>query len=95
MRYTIQENSIWAGVVNGILTDRRESQADDSEWIYDDRGSACTIDSVFLNWEDSGGKEYLLQVANAASDNGAGWQKRPIEVAQTRQASGGFAFCPT
>lgn len=54
------------------------------------------IDSVFLNWEDSGAKEYLLQIANAASDNdqgwttvahitdGAGWQKRPIKITLTQ-----------
>jgi hypothetical protein len=68
----------------------------DSAWIYVDLESVCTIDSVFLNWEDSGAKEYLLQIANAASDNdagwttvahvtdGAGWQKRPIKIAQTQ-----------
>jgi F5/8 type C domain len=67
----------------------------DSAWIYVDLGTVCTIDSVFLNWEDSGAKEYLLQIANTPSDNdagwttvahitdGAGWQKRPIKIAQT------------
>jgi hypothetical protein len=64
----------------------------DSAWIYVDLCAVCTIDSVFLNWEDSGGKEYYVQVANAASDNdsgwtnvahitdGTGWEKRPIKL---------------
>ncbi len=64
----------------------------DSAWIYVDLCAVYTIDSVFLNWEDSGGKEYYVQVANAASDNdtgwtsvahitdGTGWEKRPIKL---------------
>jgi hypothetical protein len=68
----------------------------DSAWIYVDLGAVCTIDSVFLNWEDSGAKEYLLQTAIIPSDNdqgwttvahisnGTGWQKRPIKIAQTQ-----------
>ncbi|HUI91860.1 MAG TPA: discoidin domain-containing protein [Chitinivibrionales bacterium] len=77
-------------------TDYKNDPNKDSAWVYVDLGSVCFIDSVFLNWEDSGAKEYLLQVANAASDNdqgwttvshitdGKGWEKRPIKIAQTQ-----------
>ena len=64
----------------------------DSAWLFVDLGSVCTIDSVFINWEHSGAKEYFIQVANVASDNDAGWtdvahiingmawEKRPIKL---------------
>jgi hypothetical protein len=45
----------------------------DSAWMYVDLGAVYTIDSVFLNWENSGGKEYYVQTALAASDNDIGW----------------------
>ena len=64
----------------------------DSAWIYVDLGTVRTIDSVFIDWEHSGAKEYYIQIANAASDNDAGWtnvahiidgmawEKRPIKL---------------
>jgi hypothetical protein len=45
----------------------------DSAWMYVDLGAVYTIDSVFLNWENSGGREYYVQTALAASDNDIGW----------------------
>jgi beta-galactosidase len=77
-------------------TDYKNDPNKDSAWVYVDLGAVFTIDSVFLNWEDSGAKEYLLQIALAASDNdngwttvahitdGKGWEKRPIRIAQTQ-----------
>jgi hypothetical protein len=77
-------------------TDYKNDPNKDSAWVYVDLGAVFTVDSVFLNWEDSGAKEYLLQIALAASDNddgwttvahitdGKGWEKRPIKIAQTQ-----------
>jgi len=45
----------------------------DSAWIYVDLGAVFTIDSVFINWEHSGAKEYYVQAADVASDNDQGW----------------------
>lgn len=77
-------------------TDYKNDPNKDSAWVYVDLGAVFTVDSVFLNWEDSGAKEYLLQIALAASDDddgwttvahitdGKGWEKRPIKIAQTQ-----------
>jgi hypothetical protein len=68
----------------------------DSAWIYVDLGAVYTIDSVFINWEHSGAKEYYVQTADVASDNdqgwtnvahiidGMAWEKRPVKIAQTQ-----------
>jgi hypothetical protein len=68
----------------------------DSAWLYVDLGAVYTIDSVFINWEHSGSKEYYVQTANVASDNDQGWtnvahitdgnawEKRPIKFNQTQ-----------
>jgi hypothetical protein len=68
----------------------------DSAWIYVDLGAVYAIDSVFIDWEHSGAKEYYVQTANAASDNDQGWtnvahitdgnawEKRPVKIAQTQ-----------
>jgi hypothetical protein len=68
----------------------------DSAWIYVDLGAVFTIDSVFINWEHSGAKEYYVQAADVASDNDQGWtnvahitdgnawEKRPIKIVQTQ-----------
>ena len=68
----------------------------DSAWIYVDLGAVITIDSVFINWEHSGAKEYYVQTADVASDNDQGWtnvahitdgnawEKRSIKIAQTQ-----------
>jgi hypothetical protein len=68
----------------------------DSAWMYVDLGAVVTIDSVFIDWEHSGAKEYYVQTAAVASDNDQGWtnaahitdgnawEKRPIKIAQTQ-----------
>jgi hypothetical protein len=68
----------------------------DSAWLYVDLGAVYTIDSVFIDWEHSGSKEYYVQTANAASDNDQGWsnvahvtdgdawEKRPIKFNPTQ-----------
>jgi hypothetical protein len=54
-------------------TDYKTDPKRDSAWVYVDLGATIAIDSVYLDWEHSGSKEYLVQVAPQASLNDQGW----------------------
>ena len=56
-----------SNVTDGNINSRWSSQFSDSEWIYVDLGSVCTINRVVLRWETAYGRGYKIQVSSDAS----------------------------
>ena len=70
-----------SNATDGDPTTRWSSQFSDSQWIYVDLGSSCTINRVVLRWEAAYGRGYKLQV----SDNASTWS----DVYTTTTGNGG------
>jgi len=55
--------------VDGSMTSRWESAAEDDAWMSIDLGLKYYVDYVIMHWEVASGKQYLIQV----SDNNRDW----------------------
>ena len=54
------------------ITSRWEStQKVDPQWIYVNLGSVCTVHTILLDWENAGGKDYLIQVSTTDTSDAA------------------------
>jgi len=56
-----------SNATDGNTSTRWASQSSDSQWLYVDLGSVCTINRVVLRWETAYGRGYKLQVSSDAS----------------------------
>ena len=56
-----------SNATDGNASSRWSSQSLDSQWLYVDLGSVCTIKQVVLRWEAAYGRGYQLQVSSDAS----------------------------
>jgi beta-glucosidase len=66
---SVQGTAVGSRAVDSSTTTNWESQYSDPQWIYVDLGASRTIHSIVLNWQNSAGKDYKLQV----SDNTSNW----------------------
>ena len=66
---TANQGNSAAKAIDGNLTTRWESAADDAAWVQFDFGAKTALGYLKLVWENAYGKEYALQV----SDDGQTW----------------------